>query len=93
MKPKDFWNYLRNKKKNKRCEDEERNWFWTFGIWNTWKGENVVTNKELNFAFAQPTNWDNFSDEEYSESQEDENDSIIRYNKENILLIKHKKYG
>ena len=22
---KDFWNYLRNKKKNKRCEDEKRN--------------------------------------------------------------------
>ena len=38
-KAKDFWNYLRNKKKNKRCEDEERNWFWTFGIWNTWNGE------------------------------------------------------
>ena len=51
-----FWNYLRNKKKNKRCEDEERNCFWTFGIWNTWNGENVVTNKELKFAFAQPTN-------------------------------------
>ena len=27
---KGFWNYLRNKKKNKRCENEERNWFWTF---------------------------------------------------------------
>ena len=24
--------------------------------------KNVVTNKELNFAFAQPTNWDNFLD-------------------------------
>ena len=29
---KGFWNFLRNKKNNKRCEDEERNWFWTFGI-------------------------------------------------------------
>ena len=36
---KGFWNYLRNKKKNKICEDEERNWFWAFGIWNTWNGE------------------------------------------------------
>ena len=36
--------------------------------------KNVVTNKELKFAFAQPTNWDNFSDEDDSESQEDEND-------------------
>ena len=23
----------------KRIKDEERNWFWTFGIWNTWNGE------------------------------------------------------
>ena len=36
--------------------------------------KNVGTNKELKFAFAQPTNWDNFSDEDDSESQEDEND-------------------
>ena len=37
--------------------------------------KNVLINKELNFAFAQPTNWDKFSDEDDSESQEDENDS------------------
>ena len=37
--------------------------------------KNVVINKELNFAFAQPTNWDKLSDEDDSESQEDENDS------------------
>ena len=37
--------------------------------------KNVVTNKELKFAFAQPTNWDDFSDEDNSEFQEDENDS------------------
>ena len=37
--------------------------------------KNVVTNKELKFAFAQPTNWVNFSFEDNSESQEDENDS------------------
>ena len=37
--------------------------------------KNVVTNKELKFAFAQSTNWDNFSNEDDSESQEDENDS------------------
>ena len=37
--------------------------------------KNVMTNKESNFAFAQPTNWDNFSDEDSSQSQEDENDS------------------
>ena len=37
--------------------------------------KNVVTKKELKFAFAQPTNWDNFSNENDSESQEDENDS------------------
>ena len=36
--------------------------------------KNVVTNKESKFAFAQPTNWDNFSYEDNSESQEDEND-------------------
>ena len=56
-------------------------WRWRkkliLNIWNL-KFEmekNVVTNKELKFAFAQPTNWDNFSDEDDSESQEDENDS------------------
>ena len=37
--------------------------------------KNVMTNKELNFAFVQPTNWDKLSDEDDSESQEDENDS------------------
>ena len=37
--------------------------------------KNVVTNKVLNFAFAQPTDWDKFSDEDDSESQEDLNDS------------------
>ena len=37
--------------------------------------KNVVTKKELKFAFAQPTNWDNFSNENESEFQEDENDS------------------
>ena len=37
--------------------------------------KNVVTNKKLNFTFAQPTNCDNFSDEDDSESQEDEIDS------------------
>ena len=36
---KGFWNYLRNKNKIKRCEDEERNWFWTFGVRNTWNRE------------------------------------------------------
>ena len=37
--------------------------------------KNVVTNKVLNFAFAQPTDWDKFSDKDDSESQEDVNDS------------------
>ena len=53
----------------------------------------VVTNKELNFAFAQPTNWDKFSDEDDSESQEDERDLRGQVYKGSILLIKHKKYG
>ena len=37
--------------------------------------KNVVINKELKLAFTQPNNWDKFSDEYDSESQEDENDS------------------
>ena len=37
--------------------------------------KNFVTNKKLKFAFAQPNNWDNFSDENNSESREDKNDS------------------
>ena len=28
--------------------------------------KNVVTNKELKFVFAQPTNWDKLSDEDDS---------------------------
>ena len=36
--------------------------------------KNIVINKELKFAFAQRTNWDNFSDKDDSGSQEDEND-------------------
>ena len=48
-KPKDFGITYEIRK---RIKDEERNWFWTFGIWNTWNGENVVTNKDLKFAFA-----------------------------------------
>ena len=46
--------------------------------------KNVVTNKEIKFAFAQPTNWDNFSEEDDSESQEDENDQEVRYHKDNL---------
>ena len=37
--------------------------------------KNVVINKELKFAFEQPTNWDNFTEEDGSESQENENNS------------------
>ena len=66
---------LRNKKRIKRCGDGKRNWFWSFEIWNTWNGENIVTNKETNFVFAQLTNWDKFSDEDNTGTQEVENDS------------------
>ena len=37
--------------------------------------KNIVKIIELIFAFAQPTNYDKFSDEDDSESQEDKNDS------------------
>ena len=50
--------------------------------------KNVVTNKELKFAFAQPTNWDNFSDEDDSESQEDENDSRSQISQRKHLINK-----
>ena len=50
--------------------------------------KNVVTNKELKFAFAQPTNWDNFSDEDGSESQEDENDSRNQISQRKHLINK-----
>ena len=50
--------------------------------------KNVVTNKELKFAFAQPTNWDNFSDEDDSESQEDENDSRSQVSQRKHLINK-----
>ena len=48
--------------------------------------------KNLIIAFAQPTNWDNFSYEDHSESQEDEIDSRSQVSQRNIWLIKHKKY-
>ena len=41
-----------------------------------------MTNKEFNFAFAQPTNWDNFSDQGESESEEVENYSRSQDQKE-----------
>ena len=47
-----------------------------------------MTNKELKFAFAQPTNWDNFSDEDDSESQEDENDSRSQASQREHLINK-----
>ena len=50
--------------------------------------KNVVTNKEHKFAFAQPTNWDNFSDEDDSESQEDENDSRSQVSQRKHLINK-----
>ena len=53
--------------------------------------KNVVINKELKFAFAQPTNWDNFSDEDDSESQEDENDSRSQVSQREHLINKTQK--
>ena len=50
--------------------------------------KNVVTNKELKFAFAQPTNWDNFSYEDNSESQEDENDSRSQVSQRQHMINK-----
>ena len=52
--------------------------------------KNVVTNKELKFAFSQPTNWDNFSDEDDSESQEDKNDSRSQVSQREHLINKTK---
>ena len=65
-------------KKNKRCEDEERNLFWRFGIWNTRNGENLMRNKGSNFVFAKPINWDNFSDE-------DKTNQEVRYHKGHMI--------
>ena len=56
---KGFWNYLRNKKKNKRWEDEKMRKEIDFENLESEILEmerNVVTNKELKFAFAQQTN-------------------------------------
>ena len=78
---KDFWNYLRNKIK-KEIDFEHLE----YEIHEMEK--NVVTNKELKFAFAQPTNWDNFSDEDDSESQEDENDSRSQVSQREYLINK-----
>ena len=53
--------------------------------------KNVVANKELIFAFAQPTNWDDFSDEDDSEFQEDENDSRSQVSQREHLINKTQK--
>ena len=50
--------------------------------------KNFVINKVLKFAFAQPTNWDNFLDEDDSESQEDENDSRSQVSQREHLINK-----
>ena len=50
--------------------------------------KNVVINKEFKFTFAQPTNWDNFSDKDDSESQEDENDSRSQVSQREHLINK-----
>ena len=50
--------------------------------------KNAVTNKELKFAFAQPTNWDNFSYEDNSEPQEDENDSRSQVSQRQHMISK-----
>ena len=51
--------------------------------------KNVVWNKELKFAFAQPTNWDKFfSDKVDSKSQEDENDSRSQVSQRELLINK-----
>ena len=47
-----------------------------------------MINKELKFAFAQPTNWDNFSDEDDSKSQENENDSRSHISQRKHLINK-----
>ena len=50
--------------------------------------KNVVTNKELKFAFAQPTNSNNFSDEDDSESQENENNSWSQVSQRQHMINK-----
>ena len=47
-----------------------------------------MTNKELKFAFAQPTNRDNFLYEDHSESQEDENDSRSQVSQKQHMINK-----
>ena len=74
-KPKDFGISYEVSKRIKDVEMEEEIDFEHLESEILEMEKNVVTNKELKFAFAQPTNWDNFSYEDNSESQEDENDS------------------
>ena len=57
---KGFWNYLRSKKGIKDVEIEEEIDFEYLESEILEMERNVVTNKELNFDFAQPTIWDNF---------------------------------
>ena len=71
-------------KRIKNVEMEEENDFEGLEFEELKMEKNVVTNKEPNFVFAQPTNWYNFLDEDSSESQEDENDSGSQGSQRNI---------
>ena len=88
MKPKDFGiTYeIRKRIKNVKTKKEIDFEHLKFEIFEIEK--NVVTNKEHKFAFAQPTNWDNFSYEDDSESQEDENDSRSQVSQREHLINK-----
>ena len=52
------------------------------------KEKNLKANKQPNFEFAQPTNWDNFWDKDDSESQNIENDSISQRSKRKYKINK-----
>ena len=88
MKPKDFGITYEIRKRIKDVEMKKEIDFEHLKSVIIEIDKNVVKIKELKFAFAQPTDKDNFSDEDDSEAQEDENDSRSQVSQRKHLINK-----
>ena len=81
---KGFWNYLRNKKRIKDVKMKKEIDFEHLESVILEIEKNVVTNKEHKFAFAQPTNWDNFQTKMTLNLKKMKTTQEVKYHKGNI---------
>ena len=92
MKPKDFGITYEIRKRIKDVKMEQEIYLEYLESEILEIERNFETNKELNFAFAQTNNWDNFQVKMTQNLKKMKTIQKVRYHKGNILLIKHKKY-